>query len=293
MRGAAGEHLRIDIPFLGPDAREGVQAVGHGLAEDHHVRGDAEVLEAPELAGTVEAHLDFVVHEHDLALVEDLLEARVIAVRRDHIAARALDAFHIERGVFGFPGLGVPHAVIFGFEQALELVGAEHAAVVAALAVGAAEAVREGHEQRAFPEVPVTAAVAVGGGDGRRAERAPVVAALEGDHEALAAAGVAHELEGVLNGLRAAHVEVHAALFAPRVLDGFAEHGGEFDLFLVQVLGGDLRQRVDLALQGIVQARVGIAEVDGGIPHLEVEIGLVLVIVQEPLQPANSFAGSR
>ena len=32
---------------------------------------------------------------------------------------------------------------------------------------------------------------------------------------------------------------------------------------------------------GIVQARVGIAEVDGGIPHLEVEIGLVLVIVQE------------
>ena len=114
MRGAAGEHLRIDIPFLGPDAREGVQAVGHGLAEDHHVRGDAEILETPELAGTVEAHLDFVVHEHDLALVEDLLEARVIAVRRDHIAARALDAFHIERGVFGFPGLGVPHAVIFG-----------------------------------------------------------------------------------------------------------------------------------------------------------------------------------
>ena len=43
------------------------------------VRGDAEVLEAPELAGAVEAHLDFVVHEHDLALVEDLLEALVIA----------------------------------------------------------------------------------------------------------------------------------------------------------------------------------------------------------------------
>lgn len=27
VRGAAGERLRIDIPFLGPDAREGVQAV--------------------------------------------------------------------------------------------------------------------------------------------------------------------------------------------------------------------------------------------------------------------------
>ena len=93
----------------------------------------------------------------------------------------------------------------------------------------------------------------------------------------------------------AAHVEVHAALFAPRVLDGFAEHGGEFDLFLLcrywEATCGSVSI---LRFQGIVQARVGIAEVDGG-PHLEVEIGLVLRnrTGTSRLQPANSFAGSR
>ena len=62
-----------------------------------------------------------------------------------------------------------------------------------------------------------------------------------------------------------------AARHAPGLLDALSDGRGEFDFFLVQILAGQLRQDVDLALQGVIQALVGVAEIDGGIPHLQIE----------------------
>jgi hypothetical protein len=56
---------------------------------------------------------------------------------------------------------------------------------------------------------------------------------------------------------------------------------GELDLLAMQILAGDLRQRVDLALQRSVQARIGIAEIDGRIPHLQVEEAVALIVEHE------------
>src|SRR5437764_1523166 len=58
-------------------------------------------------------------------------------------------------------------------------------AVLPLLSVGAAEAVGEGDEVRAFGEVSVAPTVSVTRSDGRRAERAPVVAAHEGDRKSV------------------------------------------------------------------------------------------------------------
>ena len=100
-----------------------------------------------------------------------------------------------------------------------------------------------------------------------------MVAALEREHQALAGAGVADELERVLDRLRAADVEVDAALADPTWRSASSAIArGELDLGRVQVLARDLRQRVDLALQHVVQARVGIAEVDRRVPHLQIEV---------------------
>ena len=58
----------------------------------------------------------------------------------------------------------------------------------------------------------------------------------------------------------------------PELLLGVArDHGGELDLLAVQVLARDLRQPVDLALERVVEPAVGVAEIDGRIPHLQVE----------------------
>ena len=42
-------------------------------------------------------------------------------VRRNDVAAGALDRLDVERGIFGLARLRIPHAVVFGLEQALEL----------------------------------------------------------------------------------------------------------------------------------------------------------------------------
>ena len=128
---------------------------------------------------------------------------------------------------------------------------------------------------RALAEVAVAATVAVAGGDRRRAEGAPVVTAFEGEHQAFAVAGVTHHFQRVLDRLRAADVEVHATVEAEFLLGVHRDHFRQLDLALVQVLAGDLRQGVDLLFQRVVQARVGVAEVDRRVPHLQVEVGLV------------------
>ncbi|RMO59452.1 hypothetical protein ALQ29_05598 [Pseudomonas marginalis pv. marginalis] len=269
------EDLRVDQFFPGPDAAQRVEAVGQGLAEHDHVRLHVEVLDRPQLAGAVEAHLDFVGHHQDAVLVQHLLEFAVEVHRRDHVAAGALDRLDVKRGVFALADFRVPHAVVFGLEQAGELLHAVAAVLFLGHAFRAAEVVRERDELRALAEVAVAATVAVAGGDRRRAEGTPVVAAFEGEHQALAVGGVTHHFQGVFDGLRTADVEVHTTVEAEFFLGVDRDHFRQLDLAFVQVLAGDLRQGVDLLFQRVVQARVGVAEVDRRVPHLQVEVGLV------------------
>src|SRR5262249_32925535 len=139
-------------------------------------------------------------------------------------------------------------------------------------ALRAAEVIRERHELRALAEMAVAAAIAIRRRDGGRAERAAVIAALEREHETLAVRGVAHQLERILDRLRAADVEVHPSLERELLLGVARDQRGELDLLAVQVLARDLRQAVDLALERVVEPAVGVAEIDRRVPHLQIEI---------------------
>src|SRR6185312_11371276 len=127
------------------------------LAEYDDVGLDVEILQRPELAGAVEAHLDFVIDQQDFAGLEHFLELLEITRRRNDVTAGALDRLDIEGGIFADAHLGVPHAVILAIEQAGELIDAIQAAIVALLAIRAAEAIRKRHELRAVAEMPVAA----------------------------------------------------------------------------------------------------------------------------------------
>lgn len=59
----------------------------------------------------------------------------------------------------------------------------------------------------------------------------------------------------------------------------------------MQILRGDLRQRVELALDGVVEALVAIAEVDGGVPHLQVEEFVTGAVVHERAFAAGEDLG--
>ena len=126
----------------------------------------------------------------------------------------------------------------------------------------------------------IPTAVAIAGGDGRSAQGAPVVAALESEHKALAPAGVAHKLERVFDGLGTAHVKVHASLDPGHALHAPGKERRQFHLFAMQVLAGQLRQSVHGLVQYGVEPGIGIPEVDCGVPHLQIEIGPVSDIVQ-------------
>ena len=118
----------------------------------------------------------------------------------------------------------------------------------------------------------VAAAIAVGRGDRRGAERAAVIAALEREHQALAARGVAHELERILDRLRAADVEMHAALVARTSRSASCAIIAASSIFS--------RCRYWLATCGSVsiwrlsaslRRRLRVAEIDRRVPHLQVE----------------------
>src|SRR5262249_34464230 len=149
---------------------------------------------------------------------------------RDHVAAGALDRLHIEGGVFGLARLRVPDAVVFALEQALEGPHAVQAVFLLAHALRPAEVIRERHELRAVAEMTVTATITVGRGDRRGAKRAAVIAAFEGEHQALAVRRIAHELERILDRLRSADVEVDAALEPELRLRIAGDECGKLDL---------------------------------------------------------------
>ena len=113
-----------------------------------------------------------------------------------------------------------------------------------------------------------------------------MIPALECEHQAFAVFGIADDLQRILNCLRTADIEMHAAFGAERGFDPLADSGGQFDLFAVQILAGHLRQLIKLALDRIVQTLVFVAEIDGRIPHLQIQKGLSLSVVH-----IGAFAG--
>ena len=128
----------------------------------------------------------------------------------------------------------------------------------------------------------VAPAIAVGRGDGRGAERAAVIAALEGEHQALAVLGIAHELEAVLDRLAAADIEVDAALrgrtSARRPWPSMAA-SSIFSRcrYWLATCGS----RSSWRRTAVVEALVAVAEIDGRIPHLQVEVRAPLRVEEE------------
>ena len=119
-----GKICRVDQLLAGPQAGQRIEAVGDRLAEHDDVGRDAEVLDRPELAGPVEAHLDLVDDHQDAVLVEHLLQVLEEVHRRHDVAARALQWLDVEGGVLGLAGLRIPEAVVLALEQARELLHA-------------------------------------------------------------------------------------------------------------------------------------------------------------------------
>src|SRR5438874_13405193 len=111
--------------------------------------------------------------------------------------------------------------------------------------------------------------VAIARRDGRRAERAPVVATHEGEDQILARR-VAHDLQRVFNRLCAADVEMNTPLNAKLGLVESRDGRREFDLFRVQILAGELRQLINLILERVVQTLIAVAEARRRIPHLQI-----------------------
>lgn len=155
-------------------------------------------------------------------------------------------------------------------EFAFDLLHAEELASLALLAVWAAEAIREGYELGAIAKFAVSFAISIRGCNRRSSKRAAMVAAFERQHPALAGC-LADQLEGILNSLCAANVEMHAPRLAKVALDAFDYDVGKLNLFFMEILASQLGQLVNLFLESIVDALVGVSEIDRRIPHLQIE----------------------
>ncbi len=107
-----------------------------------------------------------------------------------------------------------------------------------------------------------------------------MVTALERQHM-LPPRALAHELQRVLDRLRAANVELHPPLHAEAALDALADHLGELDLFTMEILAGELRQPLHLIAQRLHHLPICVAEVDSGIPHLQIKVLPPVEIVEK------------
>jgi len=206
-------------------------------------------------------------------LVEHLLEALVEVCGRDDIAACSLDGLDVEGREFALARLRIPHGVVLVLELARELPDDMFRIFLGGHSLGATERIRERDELSPLAEVTEPAPVAIAGGDARCAQRAAVIPALEGEHQALAVTCVAHHFQRILDRLRTAHVEVNAARKSELPFGILSDPFGQLDLRRMKVLARDLRQGLHLAQHHRFEALVLVAEVDRGIPHLQVEVG--------------------
>ena len=68
MRRAGRKFFRANQFFTRPDPRKGIEPIGDGFAKDEHIGNDAEVFPRPEFAGAINAHLDFIGYQQNVAL---------------------------------------------------------------------------------------------------------------------------------------------------------------------------------------------------------------------------------
>ena len=94
---------------------------------------------------------------------------------------------------------------------------------------------------------------------------------------------VADDLKRIFNRLRAADVELNAALHAKSLFAVSGNPRCDFNLLSVQILARELRKALELPFQRVVQSRILITEAGRRIPHLQVEVrGTVFVIQITP-----------
>src|SRR6476660_3376947 len=107
-----------------------------------------------------------------------------------------------------------------------------------------------------------------------------MIATGEG-HEKTLACGIADELHGVLDRLCPSHVELDSPLETESTRTFFCQLLRQQDFFIMEVLAGQLRQAVELRFEGVDNRLVPVTEIDCRIPHLKIEIGLVLAVIEE------------
>src|SRR5690606_36194652 len=162
MGGARWEYRRVDQFLAGPDASQRIEAVCNGLSEHENVRLYTEMLNRPEFASSIEAHLDRVADQQNAVFVENLLQLSEAVRRRDDVAACALNRLDVEGRDLGLTRLRIPNAIIFAFEQPGELSYAVAAVLLLAHALWTAEVVREWQEVGPLAEMAIAAAITIG-----------------------------------------------------------------------------------------------------------------------------------
>src|SRR6267378_2337868 len=177
VRRAWRENAGVDHRLTRPDAGHRVEAVGQSLAEDQHVRLDTEMFDASHLAGAIDTHLDLIYHQQNAVLVEHLLELDEKSFRRNDIPACALNRLDIECRILAFVGSRVPHAVVFAFEEASELLHTVVAVLLLVHPLGAAKVIGKLDELRALAKMTVPSSLAIAGGNGRRPEAPAMIGA--------------------------------------------------------------------------------------------------------------------
>ncbi len=213
VRGPGREEFRRDQLLTRPNARKWIQTICQRLAEDNDVRRDAEILNRPELAGAIEAHLDFVVHNQDFVLAASFLQA-LESIRAAESHSRRFPApprCRRRRTRRTWPWR--PRRRYIRCQRAGRIGRAVKIAGLGLQFISAAEAVGIKNKLPAIAEVSVAPSVAIAGSDGGSAQRAAVIPALEGKHQVFAGV-IAHDLQRIFNSLRTAHVEVDAAFDA-------------------------------------------------------------------------------
>src|SRR5690606_5232810 len=162
LGGARWEYRRVDQFLAGPDASQRIEAVRNGLSEHENVRLYTEMLDRPEFAGSIEAHLDLVDDQQNAVFVENLLQLSEEVRRRDDVAACALNRLDVEGREHGLTRLRIPNAIIFAFDEPGELGYAVTAVLRLAHALRTAEVVREWQEVGPLVEMAIAAAITIG-----------------------------------------------------------------------------------------------------------------------------------
>ena len=121
------------------------------------------MLDGEELTGPVEPHLNLVHDQKNAVLVEHLLEFGKEILRRNDVAASALDRLHVECRELRLAGLGVPYAVVFAFEKPCELLHAMAAVLLLAHPLGSPEMIGERDKMSPVAKMAVAPTITIGG----------------------------------------------------------------------------------------------------------------------------------